>query len=109
MRWLYSITDSRDMKLNNLWETTKEREARAAAVHGVTKVEHNLATEQYQGLETFRSDFGIHPLNNYQFSSVAQSCATLGDPMDCSTLGFNCISEVIDISPGNLDSSLCFI
>ena len=48
MRWLYSITDSRDMKLNNLWETTKEREARAAAVHGVTKVEHNLATEQQQ-------------------------------------------------------------
>ena len=45
----------------------------------------------------------------YQFSSVAQSCVTLCDPMDCSTLGFNCISELIDISPGNLDSSLCFI
>ena len=24
----------------------------------------------------------------YQFSSVAQSCLTLGDPMDCSTPGF---------------------
>ena len=61
----------------------------------------------------------------FQFSSVAQSCPTLCDPMDCSPTGFPghhqlpeffafchkggviCISKVI--SPGNLDSSLCFI
>ena len=45
----------------------------------------------------------------YQFSSVVQLCLTLCDPVDCSTPGFNCVSEVIDISPGNRDSSLCFI
>ena len=27
-------------------------------------------------------------MNNIQFSSVTQSCPTLCDPMDCSTLGF---------------------
>ena len=61
-------------------------------------------------------------------SEVAQSCPTPCDPMDCSLLGSSihgifqarvlewgaiafsvCISEVIDISPGNLDSSLRFI
>ena len=35
-------------------------------------------------------------------SKVAQSCPTPSDSMDC-------ISEVIDISPSNLDSSLCFL
>ena len=59
---------------------------------------------------------------------VSQSCPTLSDPMDCSLPGSSahgifqvrvlewgaiafsiCISEVIDISPGNLDSSLCFL
>ena len=65
-------------------------------------------------------------------SEVAQSCLTPSDPMDCSPPGSSvhgvfqagvlewgaiafsnkggvtCISEVIDISPSNLDSSLCF-
>ena len=34
-------------------------------------------------------DFGAHRLKyKHQFSSVAQSCLTLCDPMDCSTPGF---------------------
>ena len=37
MRWLDSITDSRDMNLNRLQEIVKDREAWHSAVHGVTK------------------------------------------------------------------------
>ena len=37
MRWLDSITDSRDMNLSKLGDTVKDREARCAAVHGGTK------------------------------------------------------------------------
>ena len=37
MRWLYSISDSMDMNLSQLWEIVKGREASYAAVHGVTK------------------------------------------------------------------------
>ena len=29
-----------------------------------------------------------HSISSVQFSSVAQLCPTLSDPMDCSTLGF---------------------
>ena len=37
MRWLDSTTNSMDMNLSNLQEIVKDRDARHATVHGVTK------------------------------------------------------------------------
>ena len=37
VRWLDSITYSKNMNLSKLWEIVKDREAWLAAVHGVTE------------------------------------------------------------------------
>ena len=48
MRRLDGITESMDMSSNKLWEIVKDRGAWHAAIHGVTKNQNDLATEQHQ-------------------------------------------------------------
>ena len=48
MTWLDSITDSVGMNVSELQEIMEDRGAWHAVVHGVTKSQHNLQTEQQQ-------------------------------------------------------------
>ena len=43
MRWLDSIIDAMDMSLSKLQEIVKDREARHATVHGITKSQTQLS------------------------------------------------------------------
>ena len=48
MRWLDSITDSRDMNLIKLWERVEDGEPGVLKSMGSQRVRHDLVTEQQQ-------------------------------------------------------------
>ena len=84
-----------------------DREAWRAAVHGVAKSRTWLSdwTELNWRLRRYKN--WAHNIGSWKYLSKDlsyQSPTTL-----CHKGGAICISEVIDISPSNLDSSLCFI
>ena len=68
MRWWDDITDSIDMSLSQLRELVMDREAWCAAVHGVTKSQHDWVTELNW---TIMISFAIQTVS--YFASVALS------------------------------------
>ena len=48
MKWLESITSSKDMNLSKLWETVKDRESWQLQSVRSQRVGHDLASEQQQ-------------------------------------------------------------
>ena len=87
MRWLDSITDSKDMNLSKLWERVKAREACMLQSMGLQRVGHNLANEQQEGTERQRITWLRLLLQCAVLCLVTQSCPTLWDRMDCSPPG----------------------
>ena len=106
MRRLDGITNSLDMSLRKLRKMVQNREYWHTAVHGVAKsltwLSNCTATCKIKCSEFFTllTDYSVHlsseirkaglhqsKTTSVQFSSVAQSCPTLCDPMNRSTPG----------------------
>ena len=85
MRWLDGITDSIDMSLSKLQELVIDREAWHAEVHGVAKCRTELTN--WTELTEIHYSYILSDSPSFQLSSVAQSCPTLWDPMNCSMPG----------------------
>ena len=96
MRRLDGITDSMEMSLSQLWELVMTRRPGVLQSMGTQRVGHLSDWTELNWIRHLRYIFSgsqflkysnPNTLEVFQFSSVAQLCPTLWDPMDCSTPG----------------------
>ena len=83
---LDGITDSVDMNVSKLREMLRDKKPVILQSMESRRVGHDLATEQQQ--QQASEGNSALDVSGFHFSSVAQLCLTLCDPMDCIRPGF---------------------
>ena len=90
VKWLDSFTNSMDMYLSNLQETVKD----VLQFMGLQRVRHNLElnNNNIKWVTQCLECYSVH------YSSVAQSCPTLWDPMNRSTTGLPVHHQLLEFT-----------